>query len=91
MMVITTKIEQIFHNDKDRDGNLLTFKTGRNAGQTYTKVSLKVDHPDFKGLYLDGFGGPISSAWKVGDEITTSDTGEEADALGRRHDRPGFD
>ena len=57
------KITKIYRSNKDKNGNLLTTKDGRE----YTRLAFKcVEHGD---KWVSGFGNDANASWAVGDDV----------------------
>jgi hypothetical protein len=54
------KIEKLYRNDKDKNGNPLMSRTGK----PYSKISITADEKMYS-----GFAGKWNETWKIGDEI----------------------
>ena len=59
----TFKITKIYRNTKDKEGNDLITKDGRN----YERVAIKTE--EYGDKYISGFGNNRNKNWQVGDEV----------------------
>lgn len=59
------KITQIFKTNKDKNGNILKNKDGRE----YTRMSIKIEGNE---SWISGFENKDNSSWKEGDEVVVN-------------------